>query len=115
VLVAERYGESEAAGGVPPGWDDLAAVAAARGRVLAADPWMARWPVSLTGAVPDGHPGAWRVVDRVGRQLPLATEDHTAWKLLAVSGGRPVALLGEWEEDRLRPLGVWVDDAMVVL
>ena len=114
VLVAQRYGESEA-GDAPPGWDGLAEVASARGRVLAADPWLPRWPVSLTAAVPDGHCGAWRVADRYGRQLPLATDDQTAWKLLAVSGGRPVPLLGEWEEDRIRPLGVWVDGEMVVL
>jgi hypothetical protein len=114
VLVAEKHGEPEP-GGAPPAWDDLGEVAAARGLAVAADPWIARWPVSLRGAVPDGRPGLWRVVDRGGRQLPLATDDATAWQLLALSGGRPVDLVGEWEDGRLRPLGAWVDDEMVVV
>lgn len=114
VLIADRHGEP-VPGGPPPAWAGLDDVAVERGRTLAADPWSDRWPVSLAGAVPDGRPGSWAVRDRDGRQLPLAVDDETAWRLLALSGGRPLTLTGEWEEDHLRPLGAWVDERMVVL
>ncbi|HET7489123.1 MAG TPA: SWIM zinc finger family protein [Acidimicrobiales bacterium] len=114
VLVAAQHGEP-APGGPPPAWPDLGAVAAARGATLAADPWCDRWPVSLAGAVPDGRPGRWTVRDEGGRRLPMAVEDDAAWRLLAVSAGHPVTLAGEWDGDRLRPLGAWAHDRMVVL
>lgn len=114
VLLAQKHGEPEP-GGPPPAWDDLTEVAAARGRAHAADPWLPRWPVSLRHAVPEGGPQHWAVRDRVDRCLPVRTEDATGWRLLALSGGRPVGLVGEWDEEHLRPLGLWVDDHMVVL
>ena len=114
VLVADRHAEP-VPGGPPPAWTDLAGAAAERSRTLAADPWCERWPVSVEAAIPDGHPGHWTVRDVAGRRMPLAVEDAAAWRLLALSGGRPLTLTGEWEEDRLRPLGAWVDNRMVVL
>jgi hypothetical protein len=47
---------------------------------------------------------AWQVRDREGRGLTLSGKPP--WKLLAVSGGRAVDLAGEWNGDRLRPLGM---------
>jgi hypothetical protein len=46
----------------------------------------------------------WLVCDADGAQLSLAGDDH--WRLLAVSGGRPVDVACEWDGERLRPLGV---------
>jgi hypothetical protein len=41
--------------------------------------------------------------------LRLAGSDH--WKLLAISGGAPVDLAGEWDGDMVLPLGVVADGA----
>jgi hypothetical protein len=114
VVVAERFGEPEPAG-PPPGWDDLSAVAAARGRALATDPWSERWPVSVKEVVPARRGGEWVIVDREGRGAPLSSPPESAWKLAAVSAGRPVQVLGEWAGESVTPLGVWAEDRMVVL
>ena len=54
------------------------------------------------------------MVDRQGTALPLAPQFGAAWELLAVSGGRPLMLLGEWDGSGLWPLsaytvGSWLD------
>jgi hypothetical protein len=46
----------------------------------------------------------WQARDPEGRGLPLAGKPP--WKLLAVSGGHPVDLCGEWDGRRLRPLSI---------
>jgi hypothetical protein len=52
----------------------------------------------------DTTTGVWRVRDAEGAALPLTAGDH--WLLLAISGGQPVELAGEWDGRLLRPLGV---------
>jgi hypothetical protein len=42
------------------------------------------------------------VVDQAEHALPLSRGDH--WKLLALSGGAPLDLAGEWTEEVLMPL-----------
>ena len=46
--------------------------------------------------------------------LPLA-ERESLWTLLAVSGGYPVTVAGEWHPDGLLPLAVWHRDRAVAL
>ena len=86
-------------GGVPPLGgatveEGLGEVAAS----LAADPWSASWPLLLREVVP-------------GRTtlggLPLHPADHDPWRLIAVSGGRPVTVAVEWTPYGLRPLSAW--------
>ena len=114
VLVAEQHGDPAPAG-PPPGWDGLADVAAARGRALATDTWSERWPVSVREVVPARHGRDWLITDAHGRTAGLAGPEEAVWKLAAVSGGHPVQVLGEWNRDRVTPLGVWAEDRMVVL
>ena len=45
--------------------------------------------------------------DSAGYTLPLAGGDH--WLLLALSGGRPLHMIGEWSGEKLLPLGAIVD------
>jgi len=46
----------------------------------------------------------WHARDREGRGLPLG--GVPPWKLLAISGGSPIDLAGEWDGRRLRPLSI---------
>jgi hypothetical protein len=102
---------------VPAG--DVAALLAGYATGLERDPWLTVWPALLTGTpVPPeiGGPQAdrWRLIDRTGAALPLA-ERESLWTLLAVSGGHPVTVAGEWQAGDLLPLAVWHGDRAVAL
>ncbi|NUW36196.1 SWIM zinc finger family protein [Nonomuraea sp. SMC257] len=91
--------------GEPPGvtpeeaMDEVAAA-------LAADPWTDSWPLVLAGVVP-GRTG-------VGG-FPLHRSAYDPWRLIAVSGGRPVTVAAEWTPHGLRPLTTWAEDGTVVI
>lgn len=73
---------------------------------LALQPWQGRFLAVLSHVTPhyDISAGIWRVRDADGAALPLCPGDY--WLLLAISGGHPVELAGEWDGQTLRPLGV---------
>ena len=80
--------------------DALRAVADA----VAANPWLDEWPVVLRAAVPDGRDdGPWTLTAPDGA-LALGGSSGARWRLLAVSGGRPVSVFGLWDGEALRPL-----------
>jgi hypothetical protein len=85
---------------------------------LEQDPWLTVWPALLTGtpAPPGAGPRGdrWQLIDRAGAALPL-TDRESLWTLLAVSGGRPVTVAGEWHPGGLLPLTVWHGDRAVAL
>ena len=114
VLVADRLGDP-VPGGPPPGWADLEEMTVARSRALVADPWTERWPVSVREVVPERAGGGWTLTDRGGRRMDLTVAEPAGWRLVAVAGGRPVHVVGEWGDDDLFPLGVWDGDRMYVL
>lgn len=92
-------------GSVPPGVSVEGALDEVA-RVLAADPWVASWPLVLTGVVPEAT--------TLGG-LPLHPGAHDPWRLIAVAGGRPVTVAAEWTPRGLAPLTTWDDDGQVVI
>ncbi len=50
--------------------------------------------------------GRWGVKGELGAWLPLPPRFAHGWELMAVSGGRPLTVCGEWDGDALRPLSV---------
>ena len=106
--VGERHADPVRADMPPSG--DVAALLAGYATGLEQDPWLTVWPALLTGTpIPPGggRPGErWRLIDPAGAALPLA-ERESLWTLLAVSGGHPVTVAGEWHPDGLLPLAVW--------
>jgi len=101
-----------------PGWfgtggagEALRTVASA----VAANPWLDEWPVGLRSAVPDGRAdGAWTVTTEDGA-LPLGGSEGARWRLLAVSGGRPVSLFGLFDGETLKPLAAGDGERTVAL
>jgi hypothetical protein len=87
-----------------PGYADIRAATAAYSAALAAFTWLEYFPMPLQGVIPTQVGERWVVRDGEGRALPLAPSFAHGWRLLALSGGRPLALCGEWDGTTLLPL-----------
>jgi hypothetical protein len=114
-LIGTRHGDpARAKPPVPDGGIDTMLTDYATG--LEQDPWLTTWPALLDGTpVPPGEGRkTWNLIDRTDMALPLLDND-SLWTLLAVSGGHPVTVAGEWHPDGLLPLTVWLDDEAVAL
>ncbi|WP_231387138.1 SWIM zinc finger family protein [Nocardia sp. BMG111209] len=74
---------------------------------LGADPWLRGWPVLLPEVVPVVTENDWYVRESDGHALRLARFAEAPWSLLGVSGGHPVAVIGEWTADGLVPISVF--------
>jgi hypothetical protein len=80
---------------------------------LAADPWLTEWPALVAGT-PVAEDGGWQLADSAGAAVPLLGREGL-WTLLAVSGGHPVTIAGEWSPAGLAPLTAWHGDLAVPL
>ncbi|CAM2954520.1 SWIM zinc finger family protein [Prescottella defluvii] len=89
-----------------PGATDPAAALDGYTAALAGDPWIRSWPMLLADVAPTVTAGTWHVVDRAGRALPVG-DDTARWQLLAVSGGHPVTVCGDWDGTALQPASVF--------
>jgi hypothetical protein len=100
------------AGGLTMGTTiDRALVGAAE--AMAANPWAERLPFALREVQVVRHEGQGLVVDGGGHALPIQPRSDIAG-VLAVSGGRPCDLFGEWNGRALRPLAAMVEGEVVV-
>jgi SWIM zinc finger len=110
-LIGTRH--ADPAPGAPPGpADGIDAQLTHWSAALEQDPWLTTWPVLLTGTPVPGK--EWHLVDGAGTALPLVDRE-SLWTLLAVSGGQPVTVAGEWHPDGLVALTTWHDDQAVML
>jgi hypothetical protein len=91
--------------------DAISAAVDAEARV----PWVERHPVLLSAAVVTVATSPLLVKDTYGRSLPIATGFRERFRLLAVTGGSPAPLFGEWNGDAFRPLTVWGEAGAVAL
>lgn len=66
----------------------------------------------LNAVTPARSKDAWMLRDDEERVLPIHPS-FEAWVLLAMSGGYPLALFGEWDGDHLLPLSAWAEDEHV--
>src|SRR5262249_894335 len=104
---AERRGEALRLTGAWPGSPTIENFLDQFSQALAVQPWLDQFLAVLQGVMPIPPPDpSWLVRDHQEQALPLCLGDH--WKLLALSGGRPLDLAGEWNGDALLPLGVSV-------
>jgi hypothetical protein len=74
---------------------------------LARQPWLSAHGCVLHDVtlVPDEE--TWQIVDHVGHALPLRRGIY--WKALAMTGGHPFDIAGEWDGRRLRPLSLLIN------
>jgi len=96
----------------PPGNSSMAVAIAAYSKALTQSPWLEQFPMLLQGVIPQLAEERWRIQDQEGVVLPLShrLELNQGWQLLALSGGYPVSIFGEWDGNTLLPLSVWAED-----
>lgn len=83
---------------------------------IAANPWLDAIGAVIAGVTPAQREGDWRARDAQGRLLPIdrrftRPECNLAWSLLALSGGKPMTIFGEWDGNALLPLSAHTPDA----
>ena len=87
------------------GGSTIAAAFAAYGSALAKNPWMELYPIILDDVVLQEDAGAWSARDALGAVVPLAPRFSRGWHLLALEGGGPLTICGEFDGATLDPLG----------
>lgn len=99
----------------PAGLGSLPALLEAYAVALSRQPWIERVPALLDAVVPVWQDETWLLRDATGGAVPLHAHWMHGWQLLALSGGHPLPLFGEWDGTHLWPLSVWTDGHLIPL
>jgi len=108
-LVATRH---DTVPGGPPSGATVAGLLAGYAAALAEDPWLDTWPAVLD--VTPARAPAPCLYDAAGDAVPMHPGAGDCWPLLALSGGHPLTVAGEWTPRGLWPLTAWDQGGMVV-
>ncbi|MBK1783302.1 SWIM zinc finger family protein [Prauserella sp. ASG 168] len=81
---------------------------------LAANPWLERIPLALRAVTVVPDEDGTVLVDNEGHALPLE-RGADVWPLLALSGGHPVDLFGEWIDERVHPCSLVAGGRLVAV
>ncbi len=115
VLILKRHDEGRPLGPLP-GSASWAEALSGVATLMAVDPWADLLPVAVrtvtvlppagpaaTGPAATGPASSWQLRDAAGRAVPIASTAEVRWRLLALSGGSPVDVAGEWDGFAFRP------------
>ena len=111
-LVGQRHAPAAAVDDFP-GHATATMALGAYAEALAHNPWVERFPLPLADVVPTRLADGWAIADAESRRLPLPRGYSKGWELLAISGGGPVGLFGEWDGETYTPLSAWVAGRLV--
>jgi len=102
-------------GGEPACAPNISAAIESHAAAITANPWIETTLLLLADVTPAGGEASLQIVDAAGADLPVASNFGKSWELIALSGGRPVALAAEWDGAALMPLSIWVGGRMIAL
>jgi len=82
---------------------------------LARYPWLERYPFALSNVTMSHRSGRWFISDPSGKSLPLDERFTQLWQMIAISGGMPIEVFGEWDGQSLLPLSTVADGRFIEL
>lgn len=88
-----------------PGYADFDAALDAYAGALAQTPWLEQFPILLKGAIPWQFE-SFLLLDARYKKVPIQAPAELKWKMLALSGGHPVDVFGEWDGHSLTVMGM---------
>ena len=98
-----------------PGFADCAAMGSAWAAALGQQPWLTLFPAAFPALTPVRHGDQCLLRDASGDSLRLPGMAGDGWNLLALSGGRPLAVFGEWNGENFRVLSAVAEGRMQAL
>jgi len=94
------------------GFSSVEKFKAAISEAVAKNPWTSIFPTFFEKIIPVFKEEKWYLVDESGNALTMEAKDLTGWKMLALSGGAPIQIFGEWREGKLFPMS-WGDGVVL--
>ncbi|MBK9338471.1 MAG: hypothetical protein IPM98_18825 [Lewinellaceae bacterium] len=85
-----------------PGFEKIEDAVRAYAGALGEQPWLPAFPMALSAVTPGRHKDRFGLADTCGKWLPLGNDDLACWSLVALGGGRPLAVFGEWDGTAFR-------------
>ncbi|MEM9823447.1 MAG: hypothetical protein AAF985_20355 [Bacteroidota bacterium] len=84
-------------------------------QVLSINPWLENFPCCLENMRPIYQQDQLFLVDQERYQLPTHVKPNQIWPIVALSGGHPITLFGEWTGTLFLPLSVLSKGRFVAL
>lgn len=85
-------------------------------KVVSKNPWIGVFPVLMAQVTPVFNKNQFYIVDSDKKMIKINTSDDTiAWQCVALSGGNPIAIFGEWNGEHFTPLSIFADKRFIVL
>jgi hypothetical protein len=112
-FIAERTASAEVETPVAVQGATIPASITAYSAAFARNPWLSEYPMLLEGVTPLRHSSGWWLHATDGVALPLAPNFQQKWSLLALSGGAPIRVFGEWDGTNFYPLATLAAERLV--
>ncbi len=74
---------------------------------LAKNPWLPQFPVLLTAVTPVFSENKFLLMDNEKKYIFTEGVEVKPWELLAMSGGQPITVFGEWDGQALKILNAY--------
>ena len=82
-------------------------------QALSRNPWLPQFPFLLEAVIPVRYAEQWILREVDGVYLPIAENFEQRWSLLALSGGHPIQVVGEWDGVCFLPTGAIAEGRFV--
>ncbi len=89
--------------------DSIRANVERNGRTIARQPWAGGFCARVRDVVPVKNERGWALRDD-RHEVAISEEHEDRWGLFGMSGGRPIAVFGEWQDDAIHPWAAWSED-----
>jgi hypothetical protein len=97
------------------GYQDFAQFLTNYSNAVGQNPWLMDFPILVAHVVPIFSDKNFILVDKNRDEMPLHADYDLGWKLVAMSGGNPIAIFGEWQNGELHPLSIFAEGRFVKL
>ncbi len=84
-------------------------------KVTGDNPWIMDYPFTLNNVIPHIDNNILILLDHKGEGIPVLNKELSIWKIMALSGGKPIDIFGEWTGKELNPIAIIANKRYIAL